>query len=106
MTITAQKSTPEWERFIGDQCRAERIRAALEQSQLAELAGVSVGAVRNLEGGKGSSLKTLIRVLRVLERTDWLTSLAPAVGVSPLQVLRSGQARRPRQRVRHARSSG
>ena len=104
MTITADRPTIEWEQFVGEQCRAERIRAVLEQSQLAQAAGISIGAVRNLEGGKGSSLKTLIRVLRVLKRTDWLESLAPPVTVSPLQVLRSRQIQRPRQRVRRARS--
>ena len=59
---------------------------------LAERADLSVGAIKNLEGGKGSSLSTLIRVLRVLDRTDWLESLAPPITVSPLQMLAAKRA--------------
>lgn len=100
MVSMIERSTEDWERFIGDQCRAARIRAVLEQAQLAALAGISIGAVANLEGGKGSSLKTLIKVLRVLKRTDWLESLSPAVSVSPLQMLNAKRTSRPRQRIR------
>jgi transcriptional regulator with XRE-family HTH domain len=100
MNTTPDRSTEDWERFVGDQCRAARIRAMLEQAQLAALAGISVGAMANLEGGKGSSLKTLIKVLRALKRTDWLESLAPPVSVSPLQLLKSQRTDRPRQRIR------
>jgi transcriptional regulator with XRE-family HTH domain len=85
-------STNEWELLLGDQFRALRIRADLEQTELAELASISVGALKNLEGGKGSSLKTIIKVLRVLGRTDWLNALAPKASVSPMQLLK-GQRR-------------
>lgn len=94
------RSTEEWERYLGEQCRAARIRAALDQVQLARLAGIALSAVKHLEGGKGSSVKTLIKALRALKRTDWLESLAPAISVSPLNLLKSSQIRRPRQRVR------
>jgi transcriptional regulator with XRE-family HTH domain len=92
----------EWEAAVGDQVRRVRIGRNLDQAGLAELADVSIGAVSNLERGKGSSLRTLISVVRALDRTDWLDSLAPAVGVSPLQLLRSKQ-RAPQPRVRASR---
>jgi transcriptional regulator with XRE-family HTH domain len=92
----------EWEAALGDQVRRVRIARNLDQTQLAELADVSIGAVSNLERGKGSSLRTLISVLRAVERTDWLESLAPAVGVSPMQLLRAKQ-KTPKPRMRASR---
>lgn len=90
MLIT--RTVEEWEVEVGAQFRTARLAADLDQVALAELAGVSVGAVRNLERGAGSSLATVIRVARALGRTDWLMSLAPEVGVSPLDAL--AQSRR------------
>jgi transcriptional regulator with XRE-family HTH domain len=96
------RTIDQWEAVLGDQVRQVRITRNLDQAQLAELADVSVGAVSNLERGKGSSLRTLIGVLRALGRTDWIESLAPAVGVSPMQLLRSKQ-KAPQPRVRASR---
>ena len=89
----------EWETLVGEQVRAARVAADLDQARLAALADVSVGALSNLERGKGSSLKTLVAVVRALGRTDWLESLAPPVTVSPMQMLRAKQ-QAPRKRVR------
>lgn len=96
------RTVDQWEAILGDQVRRVRIAQSMDQARLAELADVSVGAVSNLERGKGSSLRTLIGVLRALGRTDWIESLAPAVGVSPMQLLRSKQ-KTPRPRVRASR---
>lgn len=93
------RSTEDWEAYLGEQFRTTRLRANLEQVDLAARAGVSVGALKNLEGGKGSSLKTMIRIARALERTDWLQALAPAVSVSPMQMLQGRKAAKPRQKV-------
>jgi transcriptional regulator with XRE-family HTH domain len=95
------RTVEEWETVIGEQVRNARIASDLDQKRLSERANVSVGAVSNLERGKGSSLKTLIAVVRAVGRTDWLDSLAPPVTVSPLQVLRAKQrSPRTRERVR------
>jgi DNA-binding XRE family transcriptional regulator len=98
-----RRTTEEWESLLGAQFRAARIQAELEQSSLARLANVSEGAVKSLEAGKGSSLKTMIKIVRALERTDWLSAFAPPVSVSPLQVLK-GQSH-PRQRVSRSRKN-
>ncbi len=95
----SELSSDEWELVIGDQFRALRIRADLEQTELAALASVSVGALKNLEGGKGSSLKTIIKVSRVLGRTDWLNALAPKVSVSPMQLLKGQRKDVVRQKI-------
>ena len=89
----------EWEVVVGEHVRAARIASDLNQTGLAAIANVSIGALSNLERGKGSSLKTLIAVARALGRTDWLNALAPPVTVSPLQMLRAKKSS-PRQRVR------
>ena len=89
----------EWAILTGEQVRQARIAADLDQERLAALADVSVNTLSNLERGKGSSLKTLIAKVRALGRTDWLEALAPAVTVSPLQMLRAKQ-KAPRSRVR------
>src|ERR1700679_3548401 len=97
--MRSYKTIEEWEGMVGEQVRSARIAADLDQERLAALADVSVGALSNLERGRGSSLKTLVAVVRALDRTDWLEALAPPVTVSPMQMLRSKQ-RSPRSRVR------
>jgi transcriptional regulator with XRE-family HTH domain len=94
----ASRTVQEWEERVGEQIHAARAAAGLDQASLAELAGLSVGAIKNLEGGKGSSLKTIIRVLRALDRTDWLEALAPPITISPLHMLASKRANATRRR--------
>jgi transcriptional regulator with XRE-family HTH domain len=99
-------TTDEWEAVIGAEVRATRIAANLDQAALAKRADVSLGAVKNLEAGKGSTLKTLVRVVRALGRSEWLESLAPPITVSPLAMLSSRRATTlPRQRVSRRRVS-
>jgi transcriptional regulator with XRE-family HTH domain len=81
---------------LGRQVRSLRLRQDLDQQQVADRAGIALNAVKNLEGGKGATLRTLTQTLRVLNRADWLATLAPAVSISPVQMLRS---RAPRQRA-------
>lgn len=94
-------SLTELEAEFGSQVRAARVHADLDQKGLAELADVSVSTISNLENGRGSSLTTLIRVVRALGRMDWLEMLAPTVTVSPLAMLDAhGRKTSRRQRVR------
>jgi transcriptional regulator with XRE-family HTH domain len=100
MQITQMKSTTqEWEALVGEEIRASRIAMDLDQASLAANANVSIGALSNLERGKGSSVRTLVAVVRALGRTDWLQALAPSVTVSPLRMLR-GNTRSAAARVR------
>lgn len=96
--VSPQLDTAEWEQALGEQFRTLRLSRGLDQAELASLAGVSVGSVKGLEQGTGSSLKTIVRVARALEREDWLRGLAPRPIISPLDVLRS-QRTTPRRRV-------
>jgi transcriptional regulator with XRE-family HTH domain len=105
MPVTRMHNTnEEWEKIVGEQIRATRIANDLDQAALSELSNVSVGALSNLERGRGSSLTTVIAVVRALGRTDWLESLAPSVTISPLQMLRSKQ-KSPAVRARVRKSS-
>jgi transcriptional regulator with XRE-family HTH domain len=88
-----QLSSDEWEQRIGDQFRALRLRRGLDQAEVAAASGVSLGAVKNLEQGRGSTLKTLVKVARTLDRADWLLEIAPPITVSPIEILRSGRGR-------------
>ena len=81
---------------LGRQVRALRLRQDLNQRQVAERAGIALNAVKNLESGRGATLRTLAQTLRVLDRVEWLGTLAPAVSISPVQMLRT---KAPRQRA-------
>ena len=87
------KSTEEWEQDVGDQFRNYRLRLNLGQIELAEQANVGLSALKNLESGKGATLKTLIKVTRALGRTDWLEALHPEISISPLQLAKFKRAR-------------
>jgi len=97
------KTTEELEKELGQHIRSLRLRRNLHQDRLAERAGVALSALKNLESGKGAALKTFIKVLKALERLEWLNTLAPAVSISPLQILRS---KPERQRASRTRSTG
>jgi transcriptional regulator with XRE-family HTH domain len=94
-------SAEEWEAQLGRQIRALRLRQNLNQQQLAERAGIALNAVKNLEGGKGATLRSLAQTLRELGRLDWLTALSPAVSISPVHMLK---AKAPRQRASRQRN--
>lgn len=93
------KSIGDYEILIGEQFRRLRIAAEMDQIQLAGAANVSLGAIKNLENGNGSALKTLIRVARVFNQEKWLEGLYPLSTVSPIQMLRDKKLNKPRQRV-------
>lgn len=94
-------SSREWEAKLGRQIRSLRLRQNLDQAQLAARAGIALNAVKNLESGKGTTLRSLAQTLRVLDRLDWLSALSPAVSISPVQMLKQ---KAPRQRASRKRN--
>jgi transcriptional regulator with XRE-family HTH domain len=86
----------ELEAALGARIRELRLRANLGQAEVAASAGVGRKAIYSLEKGSGSTVETLLRVLKALGLTDPIAALAPAPQVSPLAVLRSPK---PRQRA-------
>ncbi|WP_434516666.1 helix-turn-helix domain-containing protein [Dechloromonas sp. ARDL1] len=94
------KATEDWEAELGEQVRQLRLRANLDQQSLARRAGIGLSALKNLESGKGATLKTLIKTLRALDRAAWLETLAPNVSISPLQMLKTQPVRQRASRPR------
>lgn len=91
--MTNSVTAEEWEATLGQQLRDLRLRQNVDQRQLSEQAGVALNVVKNLEAGNGATVKSLIKVLRALGRIVWLDTLAPAVSISPLQMLKSKPSR-------------
>lgn len=98
----SQRTIAETESLLGEHVRRLRIDSGLTQDDLAGRADLAVKTVRALETGKGGRLSTLIRVLRVLGREDWLDDLHPEPEVSPMRLLRESRGEKPRRRVRHS----
>lgn len=62
---------------LGASIRAARLAANLSLETTAMRSGISVTALRNLEGGRNASTVTLLEVCRTLRRTDWIAGIAP-----------------------------
>lgn len=84
------KTPTELEAALGRGIRARRIAAGLSQTELADRANVSVGAIHHLERGKGASTRTLTRALAALGAEGWIDQLAPPPPTfNPLDLLES-----------------
>lgn len=83
---------------LGRLVRAERLRRGLDQRDLAETSGVSLSALRRLEAGNGSTVRTLLSVVTALgvplvAPTAEVTP-SPRRRVSPMPAAPTGLARR------------
>ena len=94
------KSAEELQSILGEQLQSLRIAKDLDQRTTAEKAGISEKTLRNLEAGRGSSVESLLRVLKALDSLEGIEMLAPKPSVNPIALLHSTEARR---RVRHSR---
>jgi transcriptional regulator with XRE-family HTH domain len=82
-------ATPnELESMLGEHLKALRLQKNLDRQTLCDRAGVSMNALRHLETGQGSTVKTLVRVVRALERQEWLAGVAPIASINPLHMVR------------------
>jgi transcriptional regulator with XRE-family HTH domain len=97
------RTTIELEQLLGSRLRELRLLKNVDQKSLAERAGVSLNALKHLESGKGARVNSLVKVLRALERVEWLDTLAPLVSISPIQMLKR-ESREPRRARRRARA--
>ncbi len=68
--------------------------AGLKKQDLAALAGVSQNTITSILSGGDMKVSTLIRLTRVLNSTEWLSSLIDEPAPSPLQQLRSTKRRK------------
>lgn len=86
-------------RMLGGHLKRLRLDANMTQKQLAADAGVALSCVASLETGRGSTLSTLVAVLRVLGALEMIESLTEQDEVSPIEYARFLQGRRKRQRA-------
>lgn len=95
-------TSAELEERLGSRLRELRLLKNLDQRALAERAGLSLNAIKHLESGKGARVNSLVKVLRAMDKVDWLETLAPTVSISPMQMLKaeSREPKRARRRVR------
>ncbi|HEY0956006.1 MAG TPA: helix-turn-helix transcriptional regulator [Roseateles sp.] len=93
MKAQYDSTVEEWLSRLGDDVKQLRLSKNVAQLDLAKQAGISRSALVNLESGSGATLSTLVRVLRVLGREDWLAGLAPRVTVSPIDAMKLGHRR-------------
>lgn len=93
-------SLKELELLLGENVKKLRLQKNLDRQTLCDRAGISMNALRHLETGAGATVKTLILVIRALDRLTWLETLAPQVSINPLHVIRDKtlrqRARRPK----------
>lgn len=99
---THHPTPEEMEASLGERLKALRLDHDLDQKALAERAGISERSLRNLEGGRGSTLRTLTSVLRALGREQWLDTIAPVSTINPLMLNRAAE---PRQRASRSRNA-
>lgn len=91
--------TERWLDHLGEQIRRAPLAENWSQAELAKRANVSRGSVSAIELGEGSSLSTLVRIVRALDRHDWLDDLAPDPGLSPIAMPEAQRRAAPRQRA-------
>ena len=60
---------------LGQRVRAQRLAQELPQRELAQMAGLSLGALRKLESSGQSSLETLVRAVQALGLANELEDL-------------------------------
>ncbi|HHA2592432.1 helix-turn-helix domain-containing protein [Stenotrophomonas pavanii] len=94
MNHTPIQSPDEIAEDLGRRIRARRLSANISQAALADKAGISRRALVQLEGGQGSSIRTLICVLKALGLAEHLSRIAPVPSVSPMAMLKARQSRR------------
>ena len=64
---------------LGAGIKAARLALNLSQLAAAERSGISLNAVRNIEGGRNASTFSLVALCATLRKTDWIMSFAPSV---------------------------
>lgn len=70
--LKSYHTVAELETILGEHLRKVRLNRNIDQKTLSGRAGISCRALQNLESGSGSTVKTLLSVVRSLNREDWL----------------------------------
>lgn len=88
-------SSERLEGWLCQRLEAVRLSRNINQTQLAEQAGVSRRTISRMENGQGVSLDTFLRVMRALGLQNNLAQLIPDPSVRPIdRVKQSGRTRK------------
>lgn len=79
---------------MGRRVRAYRLQCNMDQRAVAERAGISRRTLQGLEQGAGSTVETLVRVLKALDRIPSLEAFLPEPSVSPIALFDGPKERR------------
>jgi len=80
------------EKTIGETIRRLRIRKRLPLEEVASKASLSPISVRALELGRGSTLSTMLKVLKAIDETGFISDWAEKSNeISPMQALRNSR---------------
>lgn len=77
-------SNPQIEQELGKRLKDRRLDLNLSQEQVATRSGLSRRTITAIENGEGSTLTTLVALLRALNALDTLESFLPDPGISPM----------------------
>lgn len=78
---------------IGSRIQRTRISQNKTQNDIANYSGVSIAAIKAIEGGKSCSLDTLIKILKALGICSNLNDLIPSYDLAPYDITQSGKVR-------------
>ena len=96
------------EKTIGETIRRLRIKKGLPLEEVAARASLSPISVRALELGRGSTLSTMLKVLKAIDEVDFILDwVEKSNEISPIQALRISRklASEPK-RVSHKQAKG
>lgn len=81
-------SNPQIEQELGKRLKNRRLDLNLSQEETAKRSGLSRRTITAIENGEGSTLTTLIALLRGLSALDTLDEFLPDPGISPLAMMK------------------
>jgi len=90
--------------LLGTRLRAQRLAQDLPQRELAQMAGLSLGALRKLESSGQTSLETLVRVVQALGLTGELETLFVLKRASIAQMEQAQAVQQRKRAVRRRRA--
>ncbi len=102
MKIRQTTRTPEALEELGRRVERVRLQRNTSLEDLAKEAGIGIATLQRLETGENVNFKTLIKVLRSLNRLGDIDNIIPDIEVSPFEILKQGGT--PRRRA--SRSNG
>jgi len=84
------------EEELGSRIKSLRLRKNITQKTLAKRTTLGYVTIQRLEYGHGSSISTLIAILRELESLEEIDNFIPPISVSPLQLAKMQGEKRQR----------